>query len=80
MRGYVAAKAKIFETDAQHKGAFAVICIDDEYSADMYNRISQQKDHKCIPVSTKEKLTNGVSIIGHEIYDFVCFYWYEFFI
>lgn len=69
MRGYVAAKAKIFETDAQHKGAFAVICIDDEYSADMYNRISQQKDHKCIPVSTKEKLTNGVSIIGHEIYD-----------
>jgi UDP-N-acetylmuramoylalanine--D-glutamate ligase len=67
MDGYVQAKKRIFET--LNKNDVAVICVDDAYSQKVFDEVHNDGVWTCLPVSTKHKLENGVSIINGEIFD-----------
>ncbi len=67
IEGYVKAKARIFETD--NNSGTAAICIDDDYSKNIYETVKDSNNWKLIPVSTKEVSEDGVCIVNGEIFD-----------
>lgn len=65
MDEYGAIKEKIFSG----KGLAAIIGVDDEYCAAMYQRLKESEGRKIIPVSILEELGYGVSAVGGKLVD-----------
>ncbi len=68
MSGYIKAKKRIFN----HQGAkdLAVIGVDDNYSLDIYNELkSINKIGNIIPISSKKRVSGGVSVLDGILYD-----------
>ena len=65
--GYIAAKARIFETELS--AGIAVICIDDAHSQKIYEAVKNMGKWTVIPVSTKQILEDGVCIVDGDIFD-----------
>jgi UDP-N-acetylmuramoylalanine--D-glutamate ligase len=69
MGGYIAAKKRIFMN--QTKDDFAVIGVDNENSRAVYEELKNDSKFKArlIPISTKQVIDGGVSIIGNIIHN-----------
>jgi UDP-N-acetylmuramoylalanine--D-glutamate ligase len=69
MAGYIAAKKRIFQN--QNQDDFAIIGIDNKNTKKIYDELQNDKNFKAklIPISTKEIVKNGVSMIGNIIYN-----------
>lgn len=69
MEGYIAAKKRIFMN--QKSGDYAVIGVDNEISKKVYNELKNNQNFQAtlIPISTKEILNDGISIIGETLYN-----------
>lgn len=64
MAGYVAAKERIFRGNST-----AIICVDDEYTKSIYQKLSAQEGRKVIPVSIIEELEQGVFVRDGKLYE-----------
>jgi UDP-N-acetylmuramoylalanine--D-glutamate ligase len=68
LENYIEAKLNIFRN--QTKDDIAIICIDNEICAEIYERFTREnKPAKIIPISAKTQLEHGVSVIGKIIYN-----------
>jgi UDP-N-acetylmuramoylalanine--D-glutamate ligase len=69
MTGYIAAKKRIFQN--QNQGDFAVIGVDNKNTKEIYENLQKDKNFKAklIPISTKEIVKDGVSMINNTIYN-----------
>jgi UDP-N-acetylmuramoylalanine--D-glutamate ligase len=68
MEGYIQAKKKIFS----HQGAedYSIVCIDDGDCMRLYRELSASSNkQKVIPVSKRNILNNGISLVNGVIYD-----------
>ncbi len=66
MENYIKAKCNIF--NHQSKRDCAIISIDNPITKEIYNRLkSEKKIGTIIPISTKQKLEDGVSIINQQL-------------
>lgn len=61
IEGYVAAKEKIF-APTHHPDATAIIAVDDEYSAAVFNRQRKEGQRKMVAVSAHQPVTQGVCV------------------
>ena len=64
MHSYVAAKAKIFERQAE--GDFGIMCIDNEICNSLFKILGREN---IIPVSKSIILAAGISLVGGYVYD-----------
>lgn len=67
MDGYIAAKRRIFAH--QRPPRVAVIGVDDEPSAEVYDALRADGLHKVIPISVTRSVAHGVYVLGHELID-----------
>jgi UDP-N-acetylmuramoylalanine--D-glutamate ligase len=68
IENYIEAKLNIFRN--QTKDDVAIICIDNEICAEIYEQFTKEnKPAKIIPISAKRQLEHGVSVIGKIIYN-----------
>ena len=66
MENYIKAKCNIF--NHQSKQDCAIISVDDPITKEIYRRLkSEKKIGTIIPISTKQKLENGISIINDQL-------------
>jgi UDP-N-acetylmuramoylalanine--D-glutamate ligase len=64
---YKKAKLNIFNN--QTRDDYAIISIDHEETKLIFDTLAKTGKQRLIPISTKEKLINGVSVIGSALYD-----------
>jgi len=64
MAGYISAKKHIF--DRQTADDFAVICVDDKITKDIYSTFSNHYLARAVPVSTRQIQQGGVSLLQSE--------------
>jgi len=67
MKGYIAAKSKIF--DRMDKNSYAVINIDNDYCREIFMTLQREQRIKLIPFSVTKILENGTSVVDDKIKD-----------
>jgi len=67
MSGYIQAKKNIFHS--QGSGDTAIICIDDDVTAEIYADIQNRSGLKIIPISSKTTLPNGIYVKDGKLID-----------
>jgi len=64
---YINAKIKIFHN--QNKNDFAVISLNNEVNGAIFKELKLANKQKILPISSKEILSDGISVINNIIYD-----------
>ena len=69
MAGYVAAKKRIFRTNAAPGRQIAVIGIDDQYGEALFREMSDDPHWQVVPVSVGQATADGVGVVDGVLHD-----------